>query len=998
MSGQFGFSPPPPYSPPPVPPAVSGGDDGLVDAADAVAAAPPASGVTSVGGHLNNNASPSRSLATDANGGATPRRHDATAGSLANPVDGAPGEGGGGDFASMSKEDLAVMVASMQSELHAMSRRQEASAQLASAQLASQLESQLGDALPMVQELVVAQVKDAMDAMVAARLDAAAARLKEDVTTAVTAAIGGSLDAKTEETCMAVITSQVVPRVGASLRKLDARIAAVEAATNTNGDDGVNARATAAAREVAPPASPLAFVAPTAAVPAVDVEAVTRKVREELRDEMNSLRAKAEAAAAKAAALESELVGRGADAANATPSGDDADAAVAPGVAEGRALTQHRVEAVSASAAVEPVLAVGTSYASAPKPDTTAASVAALVTSLAALEERVSSHEDTIVTTTASVGRLSGLVGALTPAVEAGRTHATATAAEAREAREMAAEAVARAAAAVEAADAAAQAAAKATASAASNVALAPAVTRGMADKDEAARCLTSLSLRVDGLHEELMQLQQQRREESEKGGDCDSSHHHLATLDASVEAARDAASDACSRAEAANILASTCSQRLDVLSTQVDTAAFVARAKDIDSRIDALTQDTRIKLEASAGALSALATRDALDGVREEVIEVTARVESLQLHAEELERRDRQRSEEMERMQAEVAAAASQAVAASEQNVKAASVETPVREVADMAAMNARIESMEEALREQRETLAAHQQAAAAAMSSQDETATRVEADTAEVRGRVEQLAADLMARVGALQEAVGVEIVTQMRRFEKKLTSVEHSMVKELAPRLKANEARSANAEAVATTATAEAKAALDTANAAVTRVDQDDGMINDVADRVDNAEMKLAGVSAALERLRCEMETMEASAAKEAYAANEEWAQAKGQLKQLEQAVWESVILLQDRGGLDRAERGKGTLADAVGKTPAPGSARKFQLPGSFLFRKKDTNTSNGSSAGGGRGVDGRGPIAGDEDSEASEGGSSVSDRHTDGYNGQSRTDFTVNPVLL
>jgi hypothetical protein len=58
-------------------------------------------------------------------------------------------------------------------------------------------------------------------------------------------------------------------------------------------------------------------------------------------------------------------------------------------------------------------------------------------------------------------------------------------------------------------------------------------------------------------------------------------------------------------------------------------------------------------------------------------------------------------------------------------------------------------------------------------------------------------------MARVGALQEAVGVEILTQMKRFENKLHSLEHSLVKELAPRVKGNETAAAAAEATATAA---------------------------------------------------------------------------------------------------------------------------------------------------------------------------------------------------
>jgi hypothetical protein len=206
-------------------------------------------------------------------------------------------------------------------------------------------------------------------------------------------------------------------------------------------------------------------------------------------------------------------------------------------------------------------------------------------------------------------------------------------------------------------------------------------------------------------------------------------------------------------------------------------------------------------------------------------------------------------------------------------------------------------------------------------------------------------------------------------MRRFETKLKSVEQTLTKELTPSVKTIETISGDA----TTAAAAAAAAAASAVALVHR--GADGL-QDVAGRVDSAEVKLAGVSSAVDNLRREMETKEATAVKDAYAANEEWGQAKGQLKQLEQAVWESVMLLQTGGGSPAAP----SSSAAAANTDA--GVRKFQLPGSFLFRKKE------SPSGGGGGGSGR----------TDSGRSSGSGRPADTSRGPIPGDFTVNPVLL
>jgi hypothetical protein len=158
------------------------------------------------------------------------------------------------DASLASSDDLGVALASVRSELDEM-RRARRSAD-------ASLEARLGEALPTLKDLVANEMRAEMDAAVAREVRAALERERRggdplerplvdlggvsgepSERTAGDEQGGGSsvattratldearVEALAEAKCMAIITAQIVPRVGESLRKLDARLTAAEAA------------------------------------------------------------------------------------------------------------------------------------------------------------------------------------------------------------------------------------------------------------------------------------------------------------------------------------------------------------------------------------------------------------------------------------------------------------------------------------------------------------------------------------------------------------------------------------------------------------------------------------------------------------------------------------------------------------------------------------------------------------------------------------------------
>ena len=180
------------------------------------------------------------------------------------------------DASLASSDDLGVALASVRSELDEM-RRARRSAD-------ASLEARLGEALPTLKDLVANEVRAEMDAAVAREVRAALERERRggdplerplvdlggvsgepSERTAGDEQGGGSsvattratldearVEALAEAKCMAIITAQIVPRVGESLRKLDARLTAAEAAVR-EGSAAVRDRQPTPSASASPP-------------------------------------------------------------------------------------------------------------------------------------------------------------------------------------------------------------------------------------------------------------------------------------------------------------------------------------------------------------------------------------------------------------------------------------------------------------------------------------------------------------------------------------------------------------------------------------------------------------------------------------------------------------------------------------------------------------------------------------------------------------------------
>ncbi len=179
------------------------------------------------------------------------------------------------DASLASSDDLGVALASVRSELDEM-RRARRSAD-------ASLEARLGEALPTLKDLVANEMRAEMDAAVAREVRAALERERRggdplerplvdlgvsgepSERTAGDEKGGGSsvattratldearVEALAEAKCMAIITAQIVPRVGESLRKLDARLAAAEAAVR-EGSAAVRDRQPTPSASASPP-------------------------------------------------------------------------------------------------------------------------------------------------------------------------------------------------------------------------------------------------------------------------------------------------------------------------------------------------------------------------------------------------------------------------------------------------------------------------------------------------------------------------------------------------------------------------------------------------------------------------------------------------------------------------------------------------------------------------------------------------------------------------
>ena len=222
--------------------------------------------------------------------------------------------------------------------------------------------------------------------------------------------------------------------------------------------------------------------------------------------------------------------------------------------------------------------------------------------------------------------------------------------------------------------------------------------------------------------------------------------------------------------------------------------------------------------------------------------------------------------------------------------------------------------------------------------------TGTCRHADVSAAAEKYDSTARELTARVERLQEAVGVEMLSQMKRMDAKLKTVEISLgeVKQQgvatqtskqtsnsadkpgkldkanAQRLASAEKAAAESRSTAEDAAEKAKLASEKAKAALAAVAEHAA----TAERVKEAEARMKDLATDIEKFRADVAEMEVSSATntaDVVAIEGEWASARRHLKDLEQSVWKSMVMIREETGVGTpsSDAGAGTPA-----TPATG----------------------------------------------------------------------------
>ena len=216
--------------------------------------------------------------------------------------------------------------------------------------------------------------------------------------------------------------------------------------------------------------------------------------------------------------------------------------------------------------------------------------------------------------------------------------------------------------------------------------------------------------------------------------------------------------------------------------------------------------------------------------------------------------------------------------------------------------------------------------------------------ADVSAAAEKYESTARELTARVERLQEAVGVEMLSQMKRMDAKLKTVEISLgeVKQQgvatqtskqtsnstdkpgkldkanAQRLASAEKAAAESRSTAEDAAEKAKLASEKAKAALAAVAEHAA----TAERVKEAEARMKDLATEIEKFRADVAEMEVSSATntaDVVAIEGEWASARRHLKDLEQSVWKSMVMIREETGVGTPSSDAGAATPA---TPATG----------------------------------------------------------------------------
>lgn len=303
----------------------------------------------------------------------------------------------------------------------------------------------------------------------------------------------------------------------------------------------------------------------------------------------------------------------------------------------------------------------------------------------------------------------------------------------------------------------------------------------------------------------------------------------------------------------------SEASASAETSASRSDASEWTAKIADASKRAERAESAANAALETFSARLeSALATFST------DVAELSTRVEVLRTRSEQMESREAERAVELaalretveERPANEQPADASAEAKATAEEAKAKAEEAKAKaEEAEAKAEEARAEAEE--ARAKAEEAKADAEAEAEATAEE----TRSKASASEAEASAATAVSSLSVRVDALAEAVGDELLPQMRRFDERVAAVE---AKEKTSPTSPTSNSDASTTSIAEKALLEATRAGNIADAALKRVNLDTRGIESLGDRVSRVERRVADAASDVDALRDDVEKGDAALA--------------------------------------------------------------------------------------------------------------------------------------
>ena len=398
-----------------------------------------------------------------------------------------------------------------------------------------------------------------------------------------------------------------------------------------------------------------------------------------------------------------------------------------------------------------------------------------------------------------------------------------------------------------------------------------------------------------------------------------------VASAASALAAAAAAAEDAAAAAESA-----------DAAEPKTDDGSSIALGVDeVAARVDAIhaeLKDLAVIVQTNAEGIAFLGQQAMLTAKKDDVEELRASVNKTAERAR----------KETDALKAATQASLEELEGRTKKLERGARRQSENREATPSAPARDGVETVSpQAVSALEKRMAALEASTAATPLSSEATDVSAGGDVKERVEKFESVASELTARVERLQEAVGVEMLAHMKRLDAKLKTVEQSLgeVKQQgtptsakqesgkpgrldranAARLASAEKAAADSRSTAEDAAEKAKLASEKAKAALAAVAEHAS----TTERVNEAEAKMRALAGEIEKFRADVAEMEVSSATntaDVVAIEGEWASARRHLKDLEQSVWKSMVMIREEAGLGTPSSDAGAATPAT-PTTAP-----------------------------------------------------------------------------